>query len=139
MPDRVETLREEHVALRDGADRLCEAARAVVELSPAERRAALDEVVSFLRTKVLPHTWIDERVLYPEVAARLGDPLSTASMNYDHLAIRDWVERIADADPDEPARLQELLYGLHALIEVHTWKEDQLYISALGSPSWPSA
>jgi hypothetical protein len=72
------------------------------------------------------------------VTARLGDPLATASMNYDHMAIRRWIEDIAEADVEDVARLQQLLYGLHALITVHTWKEDELYLTALESPSWPN-
>jgi len=40
-----------------------------------------------LQSRVEPHTKLDERLLYPDVADRLGDPLVAASMNYGHLAI----------------------------------------------------
>lgn len=41
-------------------------------------------------------------------------------------------------DPRDAETLQQLLYGLHALIDVHIWKEEELYISALDSSSWPN-
>lgn len=139
MSTRVESLRQDHRLLREQADELCEAARAVAVLEVEGRRAIQEHLVEFLRERIAPHTWMDERVLYPEVTERLGDPLATASMNYDHLAIRRWIEDIAQADPHNVGHLQQLLYGLHALITVHTWKEDELYLTALESPAWPSA
>jgi hypothetical protein len=42
------------------------------------------------------------------------------------------------ADLDDTDRLQRLLYGLHALIEVHIWKEERLYLTLLESPAWPT-
>ncbi len=138
MNERIETLRREHARLRELADELCDAARSLPELDLEERAGVLRHVVTFLNEQVAPHTWIDEHVLYPEVVERLGDPLVTASMNYDHRAIRRWIDDIAATDPRSLGRAQQLLYGLAALISVHMWKEDELYIAALESPSWPA-
>ena len=77
--------------------------------------------------------------MYTAVAERLGDPLATAPMRYDHLAIREWLVRLREASPDDPDTLQEVLYGLDALIRVHLWKEDALYLRMLESPLWPAA
>jgi glycogen debranching enzyme len=137
MAERVEALREDHRRLREQAETLCEAARTIGDLGDADRKAVCRRIVDYLRRDIAPHTWVDERVLYPEVVDRLGDPLVTTSMNYDHLAIRRWIDDLAAADPDDVDRIQQLLYGLHALINVHTWKEDELCLSALESPSWP--
>jgi hypothetical protein len=82
---------------------------------------------------------LDEHVLFPEVASRLRDPLATASMAYDHLAIRDWINRLCAASLSDVNELQELLYGLVALIRVHIWKEDALYLAMLENPSWPDS
>jgi hypothetical protein len=30
-----------------------------------------------------------------------------------------------------------VLYGLDALIRVHVWKENELFLGVLTSPSWP--
>ena len=70
--------------------------------SPSSRSrsgdATLDELLEFLHGDVEPHTRYDERYLYPEVAARLGAPLATASMNYDHVAIRQWIAELEATD-----------------------------------------
>jgi hypothetical protein len=64
-------------------------------LATAEREKTRGCILSYLRGRVEPHTKLDELLLYPEVATRLGDPLVVASMNYDHLAIRPWIALIA--------------------------------------------
>jgi hypothetical protein len=60
-------------------------------------------------------------------------------MAYDHLAIRSWIAKLSEADEDDVATLQELLYGLDALIRVHLWKEDELMVRPLESPGWPAS
>src|SRR5579872_3986290 len=103
-----QALREEHRELRKLAEELCEAARAFPMLERTSREKARQELVQVLREQVAPHTWRDERVLYPEVTERLGDPLVTVSMNYDHQAIRSWIEDFADTDARNVGRLQQL-------------------------------
>jgi iron-sulfur cluster repair protein YtfE (RIC family) len=129
--------RDTHTSLREQIAILCETARELPKLSARERSDRRGELLTFLRTVIEPHTRIDERILYPEIAFRLGDALATASMSYDHLAIRNWIDKIEAAGVDEPEELQELLYGLDALIRVHLWKENELYLTMLDSPSWP--
>jgi hemerythrin HHE cation binding domain-containing protein len=131
--------RRAHTTLGDRAAELRDAARDFPTLPIAERKIAHNRIVSWLRECVEPHTRLDEWLLYPAVAEQLGDPLIGASMNYDHLAIRDWIDRLAVADPRDTAEIQQLLYGLDALIRVHIWKEDTIFIETLESPSWPRA
>ena len=80
----------------------------------------------------------DRRLLYPKIAERLGDPLAAAPMNYDHRAIRWWIDEIARAEITETSELQRLLYGIHALIKVHLSREEDLYVGALESEAWPA-
>jgi hypothetical protein len=68
-----------------------------------------------------------------------GTPLLAASMNYDHRAIRRWIDTLESADIADVAKMQELLYGLDALIRVHIWKENELYLTPLESASWPAS
>ena len=138
MNERTRALRDEHRELLERLQPVRRVAQQLPSLDRAERAAAIARVVGFLQHEVVPHTRIDERVLYPEVSLRAGDPLFTAPMNYDHLAIRRWVDEIEAADPSDTYRLQELVFGLLALIEVHTWKEDELLLVALESSSWPA-
>jgi hypothetical protein len=60
-------------------------------------------------------------------------------MAYDHLAIRSWIAKLAEANEDDVPTLQELLYGLDALIRVHLWKEDELTVRPLRSSTWPAS
>jgi hemerythrin-like domain-containing protein len=128
-----------HEEFRAWTDELRAAARILPELDSASRFALVADLVAYLQEKVEPHTHVDEQVLYPGAAQRMGSPLATAAMAYDHLAIRAWIAKIAEADEQDVATLQELLYGLDALIRVHLWKEDELVLTPLSSPNWPAS
>ncbi len=128
-----------HEEFRAWTDELRAAARILPSLDRPSRFALVSDLVAYLQEKVEPHTHVDEQVLYPAVAERMGSPLATASMAYDHLAIRAWIAKIAEADEEDVATLQELLYGLDALIRVHLWKEDELMLAPLSSPGWPAS
>jgi hypothetical protein len=117
---------------------LSEAAARMPGLSVEDRGELRARVLDFVRTQVEPRTRLDESVLYREVARRMRAPLLTTSMSYDHLAIRRFVSDLADADVADAARLQQLLYGLDALIRVHVWKEDELYLRGLEAGAWPA-
>jgi Hemerythrin HHE cation binding domain len=138
MPVYTRDFREAHAGLSERADRLAEAARLVPALAGLERQALLDRVKRFLSEEIVPHTKLDERVLYPEINARLRDPVATATMNYDHVAIRGLIDDLAAADVTDTDMLQELLYGLLALIRVHIWKEERLYVAMLEGSAWPA-
>lgn len=125
-----------HEEMRQHAHALRELAEHVPDLTDTECRVAHARVVALLQDRVEPHTKLDEWLLYPAAADRLGDPLVAASMNYDHLAIRHWISKIQDTDPKDSVRLQRLLYGLDALIRVHVWKEEELFLAPLESSSW---
>ena len=114
------------------------AARMLPTLSADERERLRRHVVKFLREEVEPHTKLDEELLYPAAAERLGDPLVAISMNYDHQAIRDMIGQLAACNVDELDYAQELLYGLDALIRVHVWKEEALFLEPLETPAWPA-
>jgi hemerythrin-like domain-containing protein len=132
-------IRVQHDEFRAWTDELRAAARILPELDAGARLALVADLVAFLQEKVEPHTHVDEQVLYPRAGARMGSPLATAAMAYDHLAIRAWIAKLAEADDDDVSTIQELLYGLDALIRVHLWKEDELMLHPLGSSTWPAS
>jgi hypothetical protein len=134
-----EQFTQRHDEFRAWTDTLRMAARQLPTLEPSARLAVIADLVSFLHESVEPHTRVDEQVLYPEMEARLGSPLAAAAIAYDHLAIRSWIAKIAAADEEDVETMQELLYGLDALIRVHLWKEDELFVKPLGSSSWPAS
>lgn len=129
--------RKAHDEVRTHAAELRSVAARLPQLTITQREEARRQVLRYLRDKVDPHTKLDKGLLYPAVAERLGDALIAVSMNYDHLAIRHWISKIAAADAADVDRLQQLLYGLDALIRVHMWKENELFLASLESSSWP--
>jgi hemerythrin-like domain-containing protein len=135
----IESFTVRHDEFRAWTDRLRAAARALPQLDAAERLELVADLVAFLHDRVEPHTRIDEEVLYPTAESRSGSPLAAASMAYDHLAIRSWIAKLAEADEEDVSTLQELLYGLDALIRVHLWKEDELFVKPLSSATWPAS
>jgi hypothetical protein len=129
---------EMHAKIREQTAELRLIARRLPDLSEDERERARSDILRYLREHVEPHTRLDEQLLYPEAMSRFGQPLIASSMNYDHLAIRQWINELGEADVGDPALLQELLYGLDALIRVHLWKKDALFLGPIESHSWPS-
>jgi hypothetical protein len=132
------SLRSLDVRLEERAECLSEGARELPTLSPQQREHLRTLVLSFLRHDVGDHMRVDQLLLYPKIAERLGDPLAAAPMNYDHRAIRWWTDEIARAEIADTSELQRLLYGVHALIKVHLSREEDLYVGALESAAWPA-
>lgn len=126
-----DAFREEHAELLEHIEQLRAVAARLPGMSPAEREAALRPLVDFLRGSLVPHAEAEEHVLYPAVAAVLGNPEATATMISDHRAIVSRIEALAATGPDDVDRLQELLYGLHALLIVHFHKEEDDYLPLL--------
>jgi hypothetical protein len=119
MDTETASLRRLDTELEERADLLLESARGLAHLRPEEREQLRARVLAFLRQEIGAHMATDERVLYPAVVERLGDPLATAPLRYEHRAIRWWIDEIARADITDVEELQRLLYGMHALVRVH--------------------
>jgi iron-sulfur cluster repair protein YtfE (RIC family) len=126
-----EAFREEHRGLLAHVEQIRVAASEMTELAVEEREMVIGRVLEFLRNTLLPHAEWEEQVLYMAIGDLLGDRKSTATMSRDHVAIARMIEALAEADLTDVARLQELLYGLHALISVHFEKEEEIYLPLL--------
>jgi iron-sulfur cluster repair protein YtfE (RIC family) len=126
-----EPFHHEHAALGEHIAALAEAAREMPHLSPEDREAERDRIVAFLRGTLVPHAAAEEEVLYPEWAALVGFADAAVPMIHDHEAIVAGVGRLEAADPSDVDALQELLYGLYALILVHFDKEEHIQLPAL--------
>jgi iron-sulfur cluster repair protein YtfE (RIC family) len=126
-----EAFREEHRHLMVHVGQIRMAAGEVGDLAVEERETVVGRVLDFLRDTLVPHAELEEQVLYAAVGELLGDAHATATMSRDHVAVSRMIEALAETDPADIARLQELLYGLHALITVHFEKEEELYLPLL--------
>jgi len=92
---------------------------------------------------VAPHEEAEERELYPALDRILGSPDATATMSRAHAEIARQIRRlgqllddIGDEPPDDAdiAELRALLYGLNAILSLHTAQEDENYLSLGDDP-----
>lgn len=123
-----EPFRREHAELLEHIEHLAAAARELPSLSEEEREAVRDRILSFLEGTLLPHARAEEEVLYPEWAALVGFADAAVPMIHDHEAIVARVDRLSIVPLSDVDMLQQLLYGLHALISVHFRKEEDLQL-----------
>jgi hypothetical protein len=87
---------------------------------------------------LLPHEELEDRTVYPMLAAAMGSDDATASMHRTHQEIfrlaRLLDRLVRDLPPDGPSHddrtdLQRLLYGLEAILRLHQAQEEDLYAS----------
>ena len=125
-----EPFRREHQELLAHIEHIGAAAREVSRLRPEARKDVVDGVLGFLRDTLIPHARAEEQVLYPEWAKLVGFEGAAEPMVHDHEAIVERLERLEHAALDDLDTLQELLYGLYALIGVHFRKEEEIQLPA---------
>ena len=125
-----EPFRREHDELKSHIEHIGEAARELPHLPTAEREVVIERILGFLHGTLVPHAKAEEAVLYPEWARLLGFDDAAVPMVHDHEAIVARIDRLGRADVDDVDTLQELLYGLYALIGVHFSKEEDIQLPA---------
>jgi iron-sulfur cluster repair protein YtfE (RIC family) len=130
MARPTEPFRHEHEQLLEHIEHVRQAAREIPRLSEVERDELRKRILGFLRGTLLPHAKAEEEILYPAWAELVGFPDAAVPMVHDHEAIVARVERLEGVDASDADTLQELLYGLHALILVHFRKEEDLQLPA---------
>jgi heavy metal translocating P-type ATPase len=127
--------RAEHRAIRADVEQLRTAAQRVSEPGVMDRVRSVHEL---LTREVWPHERAEESDLYPALNRVLGGTDPTAPMSRAHAEIAVQIARlgrliddIGDRAPDEAdiADLRDILYGLHAILRLHTVQEDETYLS----------
>lgn len=126
-----EPIRRHHGDLRPSVTALAVTAERVPAMTVDERRTAVEGALDFLRGRLQLHAEAEERWLYPEVARQLGHPQATAPMVADHRLLREYVDALADADPADATAVQATLYSIHALLDAHFRKEEDVYLPFL--------
>lgn len=136
-----ETIRADIEELRGAADCL---GLAAPDRALARVRRAHDRLVG----EIAPHEQAEERELYPALDRLLGSPAATETMSRAHAEIARQVRRlgqllaeIGDGPPDDAdlADLRALLYGLYAVLRLHTAQEEESYLSLAEDVSGPPA
>lgn len=126
----------EHVSLAPGIARLRTTADRLDELSPADSRAELESVGTFLVETLVPHEVNEDRIIYRTLASAIGTDDATAALHRSHTEIfhlvRLYGRLVAELDadgptPDDRTDLRRALYGLDAILRLHMAQEEELY------------
>jgi heavy metal translocating P-type ATPase len=139
----------EHRAIRADIDEVRSAAAALVDLDPAAGVARVRHVHRLLVDEVEPHEEAEQDVLYPVIDRLIGGRDPTGPMSRAHVEIAHQIRRLGSLlddiglegpDEEDIADLQRLLYGLHAILALHTTQEEESYLSLADDvePSVPS-
>ncbi len=138
----------EHGPLRDLVDVVRDVAGEVL-VSAAEGGDALGPARTLqhrLETELLPHEEREEQVMYPMLAARLGDTDAIELMRRGHAEILTLVARSGRllelaTEPPTPAQVREVgatLYELHAVLRLHFAQEEEAFFSLLDDGAAPT-
>jgi iron-sulfur cluster repair protein YtfE (RIC family) len=132
--------RTEHQVIRGDIEQLRTAADALTT-DPAAAPTAMArvrQVHALLTGEIWAHERAEEEDLYPALNRLLGGTDPTATMSRAHAEIAYQIARlgrliadIGERVPDETdvADLRGTLYGLHAILRLHTVQEDEAYLS----------
>jgi iron-sulfur cluster repair protein YtfE (RIC family) len=143
----VRRFQDEHLLIRADLDQLRSAADALGRVGPAEAMAQVRRVQQLLLEQVKPHEEAEEQMLYPVVGRALGGSDPTGTMSRAHVEIAHQIRRlgqmlddIAPTGPDQidVTELRRILYGLHAILSLHTAQEDESYLSLGDEPGPPN-
>jgi len=127
--------RGEHRAIRADVDQLLLAARTLTEPGAMARVRRVHEL---LISEVWPHEHAEESDLYPALNRMLGGVDPTAPMSRAHAEIAVQIARLGALISDigdralteeDIADLRAILFGLHAILRLHTVQEDETYLS----------
>ncbi len=137
--------KEEHLAIRSDINRLHQVADALGSLDPETALAQLRSVYRMLVDEVQPHEEAEEHELYPALGRFFGGNDPMATMSRAHIEITHQIRRLGqlidDVGPEgiddvDLTELRSLLYGLHAILKLHTAQEDENYLSLADDPRY---
>jgi heavy metal translocating P-type ATPase len=129
---------DEHQSIRAAIEEVRAAADALGAAPAAEAVARVRAAHRTLVDEVEPHEAAEQHELYPALDRLLGGTDPTATMSRAHAEISHQIRRlgqllddIGTGEPDQVdiADLRGLLYGLHAILRLHTAQEDESYLS----------
>jgi heavy metal translocating P-type ATPase len=136
----------EHETIRAAIAELRVVADTLGLSTPGEAMTRVKDAHRLLVEQIEPHEQAEEAELYPALDRLLGGTEPTATMSRAHAEITHQIRRlgqliedIGDDPPDDAdlADLRSLLYGLHAILRLHTAQEDESYLS-LGDDTAPA-
>jgi soluble P-type ATPase len=139
--------RDVHDRLRPIVAEIRAVADALDTIPNTNLRARLEALRHRLLSDLEPHELAEGAELYPLLDRLLGSPEATATMNRAHVEISHYIRRLnqlldelPDSGPDttDAAEIRRILYGLHAIVDLHFIQEDQSYFSLIEIDAIPA-
>ena len=136
----------EHRRIHADIDAIRATADALDGANPQRAVADVRALHEMLVSEILPHEKAEDEILYPAVSRVLTQDTTTV-MSRAHIEIAHQVRRLGcllDAiGPEGPdgvdiAEIRRLLYGLHAVLRLHTTQEDEDYLSLAEPETQPA-
>jgi len=133
--------RDEHEFIRADIEELRAAADSLGFDTPGAALSRAQRAYRLLADEIQPHEQAEEHELYPALDRVLGSPEATATMSRAHAEISRQSRRLGQllaeigAGPPDDADIADLratLYGLHAVLRLHTATEDESFLSLAG-------
>lgn len=128
----------EHVAVWAAINRIRAVADSLGALDPATSLTSIREVHRLLVEQIQPHEEAEQQILYPALERLLGGNDPTGPMSRAHVEITHQIRRLGHLldeigpegpDDEEAPELRGLLYGLYAILRLHTMQEEESYLS----------
>ncbi len=129
---------DEHASIEEAAERLRVVADSLGTADTAMALAQARQVHELLVDEVVPHEEAEDRELYPALDRAIGGTNPTGPMSREHVEIVHQVRRLGQlldelendgCDEEDVIELRRLLYGLYAILRLHTAQEDESYLS----------
>ena len=136
----------EHLDLARGIEGIHEAACIVGSVPSSEVVRRVAAVLSWFDRDLQPHLTWEESWLYPQIEAATGTPWSTRAARFDHMEVREAVERLrreqltdlGHSNLDLQSDLRCRLFSLEALLRAHVDREEQLLLPVLMEAGVPA-
>jgi len=128
----------EHFAIRADIEQLRLVADSLGRVPAGEAIVRLRDVHRLLVEEVEPHEQAEERELYVALNRVLGGSDATGPMSRGHVEISHQIRRLGQLldeigpkgpDPEDIVELRRVLYGLYAVLRLHTAQEEESYLS----------
>jgi iron-sulfur cluster repair protein YtfE (RIC family) len=134
-------LRDEHKVLVEHLDTLLHAADSLDDSTLTDTiRETLDDAYLFLIGELVPHSRVEDRVIYPVIQRIMGSSMATETMSFDHREIESLIQQMVmqrslivhtKLSRESANSLRRVIYGLYTLVKVHIAKEEEVYFPLL--------
>jgi heavy metal translocating P-type ATPase len=131
------SLRHEHRELAPHIGRIRTVADRLDVVAPDVAGEELRAISSFLIGDLVPHEELEDRSVFPMLAKAIGNDDATAALHRTHREIfhlaRLYARLVDELPASGPTRddlpdLRRVLYGLHAILQLHMAQEEELYL-----------